>query len=47
LLHDSLPTPDCTDWTDLYPILYILIFKLPREHIYRGSKNNKKKKNAK
>jgi len=22
---------------DLYPILYISIFKLPREHIYRGS----------
>jgi len=40
LLHDSLPTPDCTDLTDLYPILYFSIFKFPREHVYQGSKNN-------
>ena len=25
---------------DPYPVLYISIFKLPREYIYRGSKNN-------
>jgi len=24
----------------MYPILYISIFKLPREYIYRGSNNN-------
>jgi len=26
LLHDSLPTHNCTDLTDLYPILYYLNF---------------------
>ena len=40
LLHDSrqLANPWLHGLIDLYPILYILIFKLPREHIYRGSK---------
>jgi len=39
LLHDSLPVSDFTDWWS-YPLCICLIFKLPREHIYRGSKNN-------
>jgi len=30
---------------DLYPILYISIFKLAREYIYRGSKNNNNNNN--
>ena len=32
LLHDSLPVCDF-----VYPLCICLIFKLPREHIYRGS----------
>jgi len=36
LLHDTLPTTDCTD--DLYTILYISIFKFSRERIYRRLK---------
>ena len=38
LLHDSLPVHDFTDWWS-YPLCICLIFKLPREHIYRGLKN--------
>ena len=38
LLHDSLPVIDCTDWWS-DPLLYILIFELPREHTYRGYNN--------
>ena len=37
LLHDSLPVSDFTDWWS-YPLCICLIFKLPQEHIYRGSK---------
>jgi len=33
LLHDTLPAPD-----DMYPIMYICIFKFHREHIYQGLK---------
>jgi len=41
LLHDTLPTTDCTD--DLYTILYISIFKFSRERIYRRLKNNNRR----
>ena len=39
LLHDTLLANDCTDWWSVH-LCIILIFKLPREHIYRGLKNN-------
>ena len=36
----QLANPWLHGLTDPYPVLYISIFKLPREYIYRGSKNN-------
>ena len=45
LLRDSLPTPDCTDRIDLYPILYISIFKTPSgTYLSRVKKRKKNKK---
>jgi len=41
------PCQPLTAWTDdLHPICIISLFKLPREHIYRGLKNNNNNQDA-